>query len=442
MRCTRRAVATRPTCTYARSFRPSRASTDASNACPASALAAGELDAIVSAIAAGAGIRSIAPRSFRRRGRTPMRGCFAHTSFAPRARRRSRSGCFATVCRSWNRWTCRQRFPRSRAATMGSYSLRGRRGAESRRRWRRWFRGSTKRRRGASSRSRIRLNIGTRVRACVISQRQVGVDTPSLCARFARRAAFRSGRHRRSARCAIADSIAGALTAAETGHLVLASLHTSDAGKTVDRIVDAFASGSREQIRTQLARVLVGVVCQQLVRRVGGGRLAVFEVLVATDAVRALIRENKVHQLKNAIATGRQFGMQTLESHVAALLAAGRSSRRSRIRRRRNGASTIIRARTGDGAALSGSLDAQTRDEAVGHLRSRSLFVTSVETGETTRGMLSQMRLYAARGARPARRILSLLRDVGRRWRVAAARAGDRAGRMPRPAPLPKRSVR
>jgi twitching motility protein PilT len=119
------------------------------------------------------------------------------------------------------------------------------------------------------------------------------------------------------------DSIAGALTAAETGHLVLASLHTSDAGKTVDRIVDAFASGGRDQIRTQLARVLVGVVCQQLVRRIGGGRLAVFEVLVATDAVRALIRDNKVHQLKNAIATGRQFGMQTLESHVAALVDAG-----------------------------------------------------------------------------------------------------------------------
>lgn len=157
---------------------------------------------------------------------------------------------------------------------------------------------------------------------CVVSQRQVGVDTPSLS--LALRGALRSdpdviviGEMRDP------DSIAGALTAAETGHLVLASLHTSDAGKTVDRIVDAFASGGREQIRTQLARVLVGVVCQQLVRRVGGGRLAVFEVLVATDAVRALIRDNKVHQLKNAIATGRQFGMQTLESHVASLVEAG-----------------------------------------------------------------------------------------------------------------------
>jgi len=156
----------------------------------------------------------------------------------------------------------------------------------------------------------------------VVSQRYVGVDTPSLGE--ALRGALRSdpdvivvGEMRDG------DAIAGALTAAETGHLVLATLHTGDAGKTVDRIVDAFASGSREQIRTQLARVLVAVVCQQLVRRVGGGRVAAFEVLLATDAVRTLIREGKVHQLKNAIATGRQFGMQTLESHLAELVAAG-----------------------------------------------------------------------------------------------------------------------
>jgi twitching motility protein PilT len=156
----------------------------------------------------------------------------------------------------------------------------------------------------------------------IVSQREVGVDTPSLA--VALRGALRSdpdviviGEMRD------AESIAGALTAAETGHLVLASLHTSDAGKTVDRIADAFTAGSRDQIRSQLARVLLAVVCQQLLRRTGGGRLAAFEVLVATDAVRSLIRDNKVHQIKNAIATGRQFGMQTLESHVAALAAAG-----------------------------------------------------------------------------------------------------------------------
>jgi twitching motility protein PilT len=156
----------------------------------------------------------------------------------------------------------------------------------------------------------------------VVSQRQVGVDTPSLAQ--ALRGALRSdpdviviGEMRD------AESIAGALTAAETGHLVLATLHTSDAGKTIDRIVDAFTSGSRDQVRMQLARVLAAVVCQQLVRRSGGGRLAAFEVLVATDAVRTLIREAKVHQLKNAIATGRQFGMQTLESHLSALIASG-----------------------------------------------------------------------------------------------------------------------
>jgi len=156
----------------------------------------------------------------------------------------------------------------------------------------------------------------------VISQRQVGVDTPDLAQ--ALRGALRAdpdviaiGEMRD------AESIAGALTAAETGHLVLATLHASDAGKTIDRIVDAFPPGNRDHVRTQLARVLVAVVCQHLVPRNGGGRLALFEVLVATDAVRALIREGKVHQLKNAIATGRQYGMQTLEAHAAALVASG-----------------------------------------------------------------------------------------------------------------------
>jgi twitching motility protein PilT len=156
----------------------------------------------------------------------------------------------------------------------------------------------------------------------VVSQRHVGVDTPNLA--LALRGALRCdpdvivvGEMRD------AESIAGALTAAETGHLVLATLHTSDAGKTIDRIVDAFPSGNREPVRAQVARVLEAVVCQQLVRRSGGGRRAAFEVLIATDAVRTLIRESKAHQLSNAIATGRRFGMQRLERHVAELLAAG-----------------------------------------------------------------------------------------------------------------------
>jgi twitching motility protein PilT len=115
-----------------------------------------------------------------------------------------------------------------------------------------------------------------------------------------------------------------ALTAAETGHLVLSTLHTNDAAQTVDRIVDAFNSEAHAQIRTQLASTLVAVVSLRLVpTRVGGGRLAATEVLLGTDAVRAIIRDGKTHQLRNTIATGRAAGMQTLESHLSDMLIRG-----------------------------------------------------------------------------------------------------------------------
>ncbi len=115
-----------------------------------------------------------------------------------------------------------------------------------------------------------------------------------------------------------------ALTAAETGHLVLTTLHTGDAAGTIDRIVDAFDGSEQTQIRSQLAQVLAAVVCQKLVPRAGNrGRRAVVEVLVATDAVRAIVRDGRTHQLHNAILTGRQAGMQTLEHHLSELVARG-----------------------------------------------------------------------------------------------------------------------
>ncbi len=112
-----------------------------------------------------------------------------------------------------------------------------------------------------------------------------------------------------------------ALTAAETGHLVLATVHTGNAVQTVDRIVDAFSGSEQPQIRAQLAVCLVAVVCQRLLPRAsGGGRRVAAEVLVATDAVRATIREGRTHQLRNVMLTGRQYGMQTLEHHLSELL--------------------------------------------------------------------------------------------------------------------------
>lgn len=118
-------------------------------------------------------------------------------------------------------------------------------------------------------------------------------------------------------------AIAAALTVAETGHLVYATVHTNDASHTVDRIVDAFPPSAQHDVRAQLAAALAGIVALRLVRRRDGGRVAAAEILVATDAVRALIRDGKTHQLRNAIVTGRQVGMQTLEAHLGELVLRG-----------------------------------------------------------------------------------------------------------------------
>jgi twitching motility protein PilT len=113
-----------------------------------------------------------------------------------------------------------------------------------------------------------------------------------------------------------------ALTAAETGHLVLTTLHTGDAAQTVDRIVGVFEGDKQEQIRVQLAQTLVGVVCMRLLPRASGqGRRCAVEVLVANDAVRNIIRDGKTHQIRNIISTSRQTGMQTLEAHLSDLVA-------------------------------------------------------------------------------------------------------------------------
>jgi twitching motility protein PilT len=119
------------------------------------------------------------------------------------------------------------------------------------------------------------------------------------------------------------ETIAAALTIAETGHLVFATLHTNDAAQAVDRIVDVFSAERQQQIRVQLAGSLTAILSQRLLRRVGGGRVAAFEILVATPAARNLIRDAKSQQLRNVISTGAQHGMQTIEASLSALLAQG-----------------------------------------------------------------------------------------------------------------------
>jgi twitching motility protein PilT len=119
------------------------------------------------------------------------------------------------------------------------------------------------------------------------------------------------------------ETISLALTAAETGHLVFGTLHSSSAAKTIDRIIDVFPTGDKEMVRAMIASSLQGVVAQTLLKKVGGGRVGAHEVLVGTNAVRNLIRENQVAQLYSMIQTGTRYGMTTMEESVKALLAAG-----------------------------------------------------------------------------------------------------------------------
>lgn len=155
-----------------------------------------------------------------------------------------------------------------------------------------------------------------------VNQREVGVDTAS----FARglRAALREdpdvvlvGEMRDP------ESIQTTLTIAETGHLVLATLHTNDTATAIDRIVDVFPAERQAQIRVQLAASLAGVVAQRLIPMTTEGMCAAFEVMVATSPVRALIREGKSHQLRNVIAQSAGEGMQTLEASLSALVQSG-----------------------------------------------------------------------------------------------------------------------
>ena len=116
------------------------------------------------------------------------------------------------------------------------------------------------------------------------------------------------------------ETIQLALTAAETGHLVLATLHTASAAKTVDRIIDVFPAEKQAQVRAMFAESIEAVISQRLIKRGGGGRVAAVEVLIGTTAVRHLIREGKSHQLYSVMQTSHQLGMQTMERHLAELV--------------------------------------------------------------------------------------------------------------------------
>lgn len=156
-------------------------------------------------------------------------------------------------------------------------------------------------------------------RKCIVSQRQVGEDTPNFAT--ALKHALRQdpdvimvGEMRD------VETMGAALAAAETGHLVLATLHTGSAAESVNRIVDAFPAERQGLIRTQLAAVLQGVVTQVLIPRVGKrGRVAAAEVLVCTPAVRAVVRDERTHQIPSLMQAGRKHGMQTIDDALTRL---------------------------------------------------------------------------------------------------------------------------
>ncbi|HWC12835.1 MAG TPA: PilT/PilU family type 4a pilus ATPase [Acidimicrobiales bacterium] len=171
---------------------------------------------------------------------------------------------------------------------------------------------------------------------CVVNQRELGTDTRSFAA--ALKHALRQdpdvilvGEMRDL------ETIQVALTAAETGHLVFGTLHTQDAPQSVDRLIDVFPPSQQEQIRVMIAGTLQGVVCQQLLPTADGkGRAVACEVMVATSAIRNLIREAKTHQMYSAIQAGKQYGMVTMDQSLADLVRAGRVTYEAALERANN----------------------------------------------------------------------------------------------------------
>jgi twitching motility protein PilT len=158
---------------------------------------------------------------------------------------------------------------------------------------------------------------------CIINQREIGIDTNSFGTGL--RAALRQdpdvvlvGEMRDL------ETISTAITAAETGHLVFGTLHTADAPQTIDRVIDVFPPEAQQQIRVQLAAVLLGVMAQRLLPTADGtGRVAAIEVMVNTPAVSNLIRSEKIHQIRSIMQTGKAQGMQTMEMSLRELLQKG-----------------------------------------------------------------------------------------------------------------------
>jgi len=169
-------------------------------------------------------------------------------------------------------------------------------------------------------------------RNCVVNQREVHADTLSFGS--ALKYALRQdpdvvliGEMRDL------ETIEAALNISETGHLVFGTLHTNSAAETINRIIDVFPTNRQQQVRTQLSFCLQAVLCQQLLPRIGGGRVLALEILVCTPAIRAVIRDSKVHQIYSLIQAGTKHGMKTMNQSLAELYKTGRTTFREAMSR-------------------------------------------------------------------------------------------------------------
>jgi twitching motility protein PilT len=201
---------------------------------------------------------------------------------------------------------------------------------------------------------------------CVVSQREVGVDVPSF-AEALRRSLRMDPDVVLVGEMRDLETMESAIRAAETGHLVFATLHTTGAQGTINRIIDAFPVAQQEQIRVQLSTNLLAVLSQNLLPRMGtGGRVAAYEFLVVTPAISNLIRENKTYRIDSSIQTGKKYGMQLLDDHLWQLYDAGIVSAEECLERARGPSEfqTKIEAKL-RGTSAAGMLGKKSYDEQI-----------------------------------------------------------------------------
>ena len=154
---------------------------------------------------------------------------------------------------------------------------------------------------------------------CIVTQREIGIDVPNFSEAI-RRALRQDPDVILVGEMRDLETIEAAISAAETGHLVFGTLHTNGAAKTIDRIVDAFPANMKDMIRTQLAGSIQAVLSQVLCKKIGGGRIGAFEIMLNTTSIASLIRDNKTFRINSDIQTGATLGMITLDAHLMSLV--------------------------------------------------------------------------------------------------------------------------